>query len=558
MYIVITAAVRCSRPDLGFEFGSAMRQMGCCPDAATYSALLSCAAALRDGPAAHRQWQNMQDDGVLPDCIACTSYMWACICGGEPQSTIQFFESWRQNGKPPGWDPSLAPPAGKYNLNAAIGRTSGMGAFSSVSAAIPRASTLSPGSLTFSQICSAVMRSGRWEASRSALQLQRWIKNQGGDPRVLSLDQLRMKAAEKGGRWVHVVAVAEDLAKLPKPPSPFPPDAVAIAFAVTSYSQLGERKMARQLADELAAMDLPLESTIFSTALDGCGVAGNIDAAMKLLRRARAAGLRVDRAAYGAAIMSAAQDGNVATAMNVLRWMLDDGVFPNIIVINSVLSVCVAAGDADTALNVYWRMESEWGITPDAIACATLCEVLGKNGRWGEAVQIMALAESSGLKLLKEPYYPTRVLEMGAKDPPSLSIDLHGFSIAGAGVVIRAWLLLLQRSPAVAGGGLDAKLATIVTGRGRNSKEGVSRLRPFVEELVGGGGWGASLGHRLSFVVPQNNPGCLEIPVSVLREEIAHPELDLGLGGEKEMNFLWKILTGKVLPPEFMKPRSRA
>ena len=515
MRTVITAAVRCNRPDLGFAFAAAMRKMGAPLDTATHSALLSCAAGLKDFDAAQRQWEVMLQDGIIPDCIACTTFMWACLCGGNPQAAVDFFEFWRKNKKPLGWEDALAVEK----------RTS--------------AAANLPTPTTFSEMCTALLKGGRWDLSRAALQHQRWIKTQGEDPRHLSLEQLRAKAAVKGGRWAQASSLAETAVKVPLPAIPPEPDSVSLSFAVTAYSQLGEESRALQLADELSSSDLPLYNTTFSTALDGCAAAGALGAAIKLLRRARAAGLRPDQAAYGAAISAAAPRGNVTEALQILEWMTEDGISPNIIVLNSVLSVCIATGDVETALQVFWRMEAEFGVVPDAICFATLVEVLAKDGRWGDAVRAMLVPET--IAAFTDTCRGPPLLQICAVDPPATSLDLHGSSVASASAVLRVWLLAMSRSPAVADGALDDVTIGIITGRGKNSKEGVSRLRPGMEELFKNG-----LGTSIEFSTPDNNSGIVEIRGAVLREALARPELDLGFGGDEETAMILKFVTGKV------------
>ncbi len=514
----ITAAMRCSRPDLGFAFGIAMRKMGCSMDAATHSALFSCAAAQGDAEAAQKQWKAMLEDNIAPDCIACSSYMWACLCSGRPELSVEFFESWRKDGKPPGWHDKVT-----------SGRAASAGGGSVTTSAAP----------TFSEVCTALLKGGRWDQTRTALQLQRWIKGQGEDPRAINIDQLRARGISRGGRWAQASALADEAVRTPPPVNPPDPDSVSISFAATGYAQMGNQSRALQLADEIASMDIPLHSMAFSTALDGCAAAGALDAALKLLRRARAAGIRPDPAAYGAAISAAAPQGNVPAAMMVLNWMVQDGTLPNIISISSAMAVCVSAKDADSALIIFWKMMGEWGLAPDPIAYATLCEALVKAGRWGDAVRTMLVCEAT----LETLYKSMSLLELCGTDPPKLTVDLHGLSVAAAAAVIRVWLLVFRRSPAVAAGKIDHEEVTIVTGRGRNSLEGVSKLKPSVELLLKKGLGGK---HSLDFTTPLENPGMLSISGADLRAALEDPKLDLGFGSREEEEKVWKLVTGKA------------
>lgn len=525
----ITAAMRCNRPDLGFAFGVAMREMGCSMDAATHTALFTCAAAQGNAEAAQKQWKAMLEDNIAPDCIACTSYMWACLCGGKAQLAIDFFELWRKDGNPPGWHGKL---------------TSGR-------AAAGVGSVTTSAAPTFSEACTALLKRGRWDQSRTALQLQRWIKGQGEDPRSINLEQLRARGISQGGRWAQASALADQAVQKPAAIDPPKPDFVSISFAATGYAQLKNEAKALQLADELSSMDIPLHSVAFSTALDGCAAAGALDAAVKLLRRARIAGIYPDPAGYGAAITAAAPQGSVSTALMVLNWMAEDGVQPNIIAVNSALAVCVSANDAEAALSLFWRMKADWGIDPDLIAYATLCEVLVRAGRWGDAVRAMLVSEHT----LEAIYKRMSVLKLCDTDPPEIQIDLHGLSIAAASTAMRAWLLALRRSSAVASGDIDGEQVTIITGRGRNSLEGVSKLKPAIELLfkkeLGGKG-------SLNFTTLPGNPGQLSISGADLRAGLEDFQLDLGFGIKEEEDEIWNLITGKTVPTIDVIPKANA
>jgi tetratricopeptide (TPR) repeat protein len=525
----ITAAVRCNRPDVGFAFGVAMRKMGCSMDAATHSALFSCAAAQGDAEAAQKQWKAMLEDNIAPDSIACSSYMWACLCGGRAQIAIEFFESWRKDRKPPGWHDKLT-----------SGRAATAGGGSVTTSAAP----------TYSEVCTALLKGGRWDRSRIALQLQRWIKGQGEDPRSINLDQLRARGVSRGGRWAQASALADEAVRAPAPVNPPEPDSVSISFAATGYAQLGNETKALQLADELSSMDIPLHSAAFSTALDGCAAAGAFDAALKLLRRARIAGIRPDSAAYGAAISAAAPQGSVSAALMVLNWMAEDGVQPNIIAVNSALAVCAVAIDPEAALTVFRRMKADWGIDPDPIAYATLCEVLAKAGRWSDAVRAMLVAEHT----LESIYKSMSLLKLCDTDPPKINIDLHGLSVAAASTAVRAWLLALRRSSAVASGEIDGEQVTIVTGRGRNSLEGLSKLKPGIELLFKKGLGGK---RSFNFTTPSENPGQLSISGADLRAGLEDSRLDLGFGIKEKEDEIWNLVTGKTVPTFDVIPKPK-
>ena len=581
----ITAALRCNRPDVGFQIGKAMGGMGAGGDAATHSALISCAAALKDFPAAQSQWNEMCRCGVVPDSIACTSFMWACLCCEQPGVAVDFFTHWRKYNAPPGYDPAVA-------------------------AARMHTMRLTPLS-SFAEVCNVLVRSGKWDMARLALDLQRWMRSQGQVPRKLTLQDIRNRAGLSGSggsnsiniptttminsrnatrfasnRWSQAATLFDQAVQASVLAVPGRPDGISLAFAITAYTQLGQRERALQLADELAGMDLPLLSATFSTAIDGCAAVGAVDPALKLLRRARAAGLRPDQAAYGAVITTTTADGQdtqraVAITREVLQWMEEDGLAPNIISFNAALSVCTDAGDVGAALELYDRATKVWGLSPDVIAYATLCELFAKKGMWEYAVRVLILAEmrrkimhtntmnnnidtvatplampssTSTLSVMKSStrkhHNPSsnispRLREMFSSPSPCLSIDLHGYSVLGCCTVLRAWLLVLKYDETVNSGALDTKTTTIITGRGKNSKDGSAKLRIATEELLCLG----ALGVAVPSSVPIFNTGSVRVPIKELRQVLHDPKCDLGFGGENKERTLYVVLTSPSPPP---------
>ena len=245
----------------------------------------------------------------------------------------------------------------------------------------------------------------------------------------------------------------------------------------------------------------------------------------------------------------------------VLDWMVEDGALPNIISANSALAVCASAVDADAALDVFWKMKSHWGIEPDPIAYATLCEALAKAGRWGDAVRAMLISETASYRNYNQMQVSNGMclLKLFDTDPPKINIDLHGLSVAAASAAVRAWLLVLCQSPAIAAGKIDDQQVTIVTGRGRNSIEGVSRLKPGIELLIkkglGGDSTAADGGQNLNFTTPPENQGMLTISGRDLRAGLEDPDLDLGFGSKEEEEKILKLLTGKVVPTPDVLPK---
>ena len=79
--------------------------------------------------------------------------------------------------------------------------------------------------------------------------------------------------------------------------------------------------------------------------------------------------------------------GQLPLALRLFEEMQAEGVAPNRVVINALLSVCAAEGDADAAGHVYACMTGALGLAPDEITMHCLVEAAGRQQRWLEGLQ---------------------------------------------------------------------------------------------------------------------------------------------------------------------------
>lgn len=508
----INASVKSNNPKLAFAFREAMKSMGVPADVPTHSSLLSAAAALGDIDLIRRQWNEILEvDRLQPDPIACSTFMWACLAAGHPEFAIEIFEKWREDGSPP----------------------------------CPKDCQNHPGNLSYASVVRSCVKSGRWKEAKSAVYYQRWLRLQGVDPESLYVDALRERAKTQRGEWENVLRAYHQAEKM-LPHVPGPPDGVSVAFAVTAYGQMGNFKSAHCLAKELSTMELPSTVLAYSTAIDACGSVKAAEPAMRLLRRAKTLHLRLDPPAYTSALAAISETGEVGDALHILDSMLQAGGRPNMIICNATLNVCAVAGDALTAMRVFSRMRHDWGVQPDAVTMATLVEVLGKAEQWGSAIRVMAAFEREGIYPMARPGMDVDhgfIYSFVDGISPLSTLDLHGASTIGTCVVLRAWFLLLKYSNSFDNNWEKDKSAEfqIVTGRGKNSKDGVSKIRPAVIELLNSG-----LGHAIGFISPTDNPGALVLDTSNVVSWIKDPSTETGLqGGKVEEKDIWMEISGQ-------------
>lgn len=249
-------------------------------------------------------------------------------------------------------------------------------------------------------------------------------------------------------------------------------------------------------------------------------------------------------------------DGRLDVAEDLFSSMIAQGRAPTTITFNCILAVCAAACEPDAALAAFHRMTREFGLQPDHISYNTLVAALGRAERWPEAVEFLMQGRASGVAPTQGP----DLQQMAASFPPPRRLDLHcqkgGLSVLGAGAALRAYLLLLRC--ALRRGKLDVDTDPhvpyeFVTGRGKNSTSGVSKLRPAVLQLLCGGG----LGPPLPVSEPANQ-GLLKVAPREMVSWLQNPAVELGLGGEEGEERLFRRLVRRLgVAREAASPRQR-
>jgi hypothetical protein len=210
------------------------------------------------------------------------------------------------------------------------------------------------------------------------------------------------------------------------------------------------------------------------------------------------------------------------------------------------LSLCGSANKVPGALKLFLSMEDRFGIKPDTVCFATIWDILGSSGAWKDACLFYIVAEKyhrdNKVTWLYSSLLP---VEDPGEDPVCnvdmlRVLDLHMFSIVGAHIIVRLWLLLLQ--DAYRHGVLndvDKYTFDIITGQGRHSVGGVSKLKPAVESFLAHG-----LGKSISLQTPRSNVGIIRVSLRDLivlfdRKTSSSIGFD-SIQDEEEVLALWK------------------
>ena len=507
----ITACQKLQRPDVAFKFHHAMRSMGIPADVNTYSSLLSCAASMRDSSVAQSMWELMIQDGVKPDRIVCGAYIWALLEGGHPMDAANVFDEWVSVGVPPGWTPGG-----------------------------------SRGVEYFSHVSKEYERERNWYMYRKCLRLNRLMRSKGIKPEVLSLVDVKVRAElNDSGYWIQAGRACEKF--LQKHAEDLKPSIVAYSFAAIAHDRVGNRMRALELVGCFKHLRCIMNTSAeYATALNACSQLNALEPAVDLIKRAEKTGINLSIQCFTSSIKICSSTGDVECALWLLRKMSSFDLKPNQHTISCVLSLCGSANKVPGALKLFLSMEDRFGIKPDTVCFATIWDILGSSGAWKDACLFYIVAEKyhrdNNVTWLYSSLLPG---EDPGEDPVCnvdmlRVLDLHMFSIVGAHIIVRLWLLLLQ--DAYRHGMLndvDKYTFDIITGQGRHSVGGVSKLKPAVESLLAHG-----LGKSISLQTPRSNVGIIRVSLRDLivlfdRKTSSSIGFD-SIQDEEEVLALWK------------------
>ena len=493
----ITACQRLRKPRVGFEFGDAMRAMDVPMDVNTYSSLLACAAAIRDGDLVMHTWKSMIGDNVRPDRIVCGGYMWALLESGRPELAVGVFEHWKRDGRPPGSTETHC-----IELE------------------------------YFHQVSKELEHEEKWSMHRKALRIQRWMRSQGVKPESVGLRHVVDKGKTSTGLWKQAAMLAKMY--LPLDSADLLPSVAAYSFAIIGYHRLRDEARALELAREFENLEMQRSTAEYATALNACAHINALEPALKLVKRARGSGVKLSPQAFTSAISICSAKGSADSALWLLREMTSSGIRPNQHTINCVLTVCGATDRVSGALKLFQSMEASFGVKPDMVCFATMWEILGVRGQWWEAALFYLVGEHS-VEASTWPY-----CRFIGSNGNLTSIDLHLFSVVGSKMVIRIWLLLLRdayRRDSLP----DSVTFSIITGRGKNSPGGQSRLKPSIEEFLSDG-----LGVRIPWYVDKANKGQICIKSLDLKAWFENEMSCIGLGALADEDVILKICSNEM------------
>jgi len=473
-------------------------------DTSTYSSVLACYASLKYASKATKAWNDMLRRKVRPDSVVCNSYIWACLEGGDPETALEVFLQWREEGTPPGW------------------------------------SDVKPNTLVyFSEIQEEYASLGKITMHRKALRTQRWLRSIGIKPESLKLEDLEERSKKESEKvWIQATKLARPF--LPPKESDLSPTPAAYSYAILACKKLGQQSdLACILAHELADIKFSDSPVEFAAAIGACAAINSLDVALSILKKANASGVSLSHHSFTSALAICAEVEDVSSALWILREMKSSGIKPNAYTMNCVLSVCSTTGRVAGALKLFKSLEPIFEVKPDVICFATMWEMLGKYDRWSDALTFFLVAEN----VLDSRSWPFLFLGGQRINDDVPPLDLHNLSSIGASVVLRGWILLLFNLRLNKKIPKKVSMFVVITGTGKSSHDGKSRLKPSVLRTLH-----SIFRNRDGAHFDEPHPGQVHIPISLI-DTMKISEIErLGLGNRNQQEAILAFLNGQERP----------
>ncbi|GAB4827547.1 hypothetical protein Ancab_034431 [Ancistrocladus abbreviatus] len=161
------------------------------------------------------------------------------------------------------------------------------------------------------------------------------------------------------------------------------PNAVTMASVLPACSQMGNAALGKQLHGHAIRHYLDHNVFVGTALVDMYSKTGAIASAENVFSRIPAK----NPVTYTNMILGYGQHGMGATALSLFDSMQVSGTTPDSITFIAVLSACSYAGLIDEGLQIFYSMETKYGIKPLTEHYCCVIDMLGRVGRLAEAFQ---------------------------------------------------------------------------------------------------------------------------------------------------------------------------
>ncbi|CAM9625134.1 unnamed protein product [Hapterophycus canaliculatus] len=202
---------------------------------------------------------------------------------------------------------------------------------------------------------------------------------------------------------------ASERENMPEAPGVFDPsrgfagererDKVELVLQLKAMGRRFEWRGALKVFRRAKAAGMVLDNTIYSCIIGVVAKSGRWSEAVDLLREARddPAGLPPNMYCFTAAVSACARGRNWRLALSLLDEMREAGVAPDHVTYGSAVSAMARAGKWRRALELLRRMEGE-GLRPNVVCYGSAIDACAKGGEWERAVGLLQEMRESGVE----------------------------------------------------------------------------------------------------------------------------------------------------------------
>lgn len=174
------------------------------------------------------------------------------------------------------------------------------------------------------------------------------------------------------------------------------PDKINIVTVVNACAKLGAMHKARLVHDNTCRLNFRLDVILGTAMIDMYAKCGSVDCAREIFDRMREKNV----ISWSAMIAAYGYHGQGRKALDLFPMMLSSGITPNSITFVSLLYACSHAGLVDEGLQLFNMMWDEYAVRPDVKHCTCMVDLLGRAGRFDEALSLienMTVEKDEGL-----------------------------------------------------------------------------------------------------------------------------------------------------------------
>ncbi|KAF3668682.1 Pentatricopeptide repeat-containing protein [Capsicum annuum] len=163
------------------------------------------------------------------------------------------------------------------------------------------------------------------------------------------------------------------------------PNGLTVVSALSACARTGALEAGRKIRDSITNSGLHLNVAVGNALLDMYAKCGYIESASLVFSGLKEKDIRT----WSIMIWGWAIHGHVDKALRCFEQMRSTGIKPDGVSVLAVLTGCSHAGRVDQGLQIFDGMRREWSIEPTMKHYAVVVDLLGRAGRFDEALKFI-------------------------------------------------------------------------------------------------------------------------------------------------------------------------